>query len=82
LVSRYIELCSASGLPVVYILARVKQWLRMTNHDGKLAAFDALKGCQNLDELLHHLGKQAADFPPSPHAFSCQLTAAGGKPAA
>jgi tRNA-dihydrouridine synthase C len=82
LASRYVELCSASGLPPAYILARVKQWLRMTNHDGKLAWFDTLKGCQNLGELLHHLGRQAADFPPSPRVFSCQITAAGGKPAA
>ena len=48
LISRYVELCSASGLPPAYILARVKQWLRMTNHDGKLAWFDTLKGCQDL----------------------------------
>jgi tRNA-dihydrouridine synthase C len=55
LISRYVELCSASGLPPAYTLARVKQWLRMTNHDGKLAWFDTLKGCQDLGELLHQL---------------------------
>ena len=82
LISRYCELCSASGLPPAYTLARVKQWLRMTNHDGKLPGFDTLKGCQGLGELLHHLGGQAADFAPSPREFSCQITAAGGKPAA
>jgi tRNA-dihydrouridine synthase C len=82
LISRYVELCNASGLPPAYIVARVKQWLRMTNHDGMLAWFDTLKGCQNLGELLHHLGRQAADLPPSPRVFSCQITAAGGKPAA
>jgi tRNA-dihydrouridine synthase C len=59
-ISRYVELCSASGLPPAYILARLKQWLRMMNHDGKLAGFDALKGCQDLGELLHRLGERAA----------------------
>ena len=82
LISRYVELCSASGRPPAYILARVKQWLRMTHQDGKLTWFDTLKGYQNLGELLHHLGRQAGDFPPSPCAFSRQITAAGGKPAA
>ncbi len=82
LISRYCELCSASGLPRAYTLSRVKQWLRMTNHHGTLGWFDTLKGCQDLGDLLHHLGDQAADFPPSPREFSCQVTAAGGKPAA
>jgi tRNA-dihydrouridine synthase C len=82
LISRYVELCSASGLPPAYILARVKQWLRMINHDGRLAWFDILKGCQNLGELLHDLGRQVVNFPTSPRAFSCQITAADGKPAA
>jgi tRNA-dihydrouridine synthase C len=60
LISRYVELCSASGLRPAYSLARVKQWLRMINHDGKLTWFDTLKGCQDLGELLHRLGEQAA----------------------
>ena len=82
LISRYVELCSASGMPPAYILARAKQWVRMANHNGKLACFDALKGYRSLGELMRHLSGQAADFPPSPRAFSCRVTAAGGKPAA
>jgi tRNA-dihydrouridine synthase C len=82
LISRYVELCTATGLPPAYILARVKQWLRMTNHDGRLALFDTLKRCRSLAELLHDLGRQVADFSPSPRAFSCQIAAADGKPAA
>jgi tRNA-dihydrouridine synthase C len=57
LISRYCELCRVSGLPPAYILCRVKQWLRMNNHDGALAWFDNLKRCQNLGELLNDLGR-------------------------
>jgi tRNA-dihydrouridine synthase C len=35
LIFRYVELCSKVGLPPAYILGRVKQWLRMANHNGK-----------------------------------------------
>ena len=69
LISRYVELCGASGLPPAYLLARVKQWLRMANDDGKLAWFDALKGCQGLGELLRGLRGRAADFPPHLASF-------------
>ncbi len=55
LILRYAELCTTFGLPSFYILSRVKQWLRMINHDGKSAWFDALKGCQELGELLNWL---------------------------
>ena len=60
LISRYAELCRASGLPPDYIVCRVKQWLRMNNRDGKLAWFDALKGCQDLGDLLECLGSSDA----------------------
>jgi tRNA-dihydrouridine synthase C len=60
LISRYVELCGKSGLPPAYVLARIKQWLRMINRDKKLPWFDALKGCQDVGELLHGLGEQAA----------------------
>jgi tRNA-dihydrouridine synthase C len=82
LISRYGELCRASGLPPAYILCRVKQWLRMNNHDGTLAWFDTLKGCRNLGELLNYLGRQAANFPRSTREFSFQFAATGGEPAA
>jgi tRNA-dihydrouridine synthase C len=82
LISRYGELCSELGLPPAFIVSRVKQWLRMTNHDGNLAWFDALKGCQDLRELLNYLGWQAADLPTSPRELSFQLIAASREPAA
>lgn len=63
LICRYRDLCSASGLSPTYILCRVKQWLHMTNHDGKLAWFDTLKRCRDLGEILNYLGGHA-DFPP------------------
>jgi tRNA-dihydrouridine synthase C len=81
LIPRFVELCRAAGLPPAYIVARVKQWLRMANHDGSLPWFNTLKGCQNLDELLHDLGRQAAN-PSSPRALSCRITNAGDAPAA
>ena len=55
LILRYRELCSAAGLPPAYILCRVKQWLRMTNHDRKLTWFDTLKGCPDIGTLLNRL---------------------------
>ena len=60
LISRFADLCRASDLPPGYILCRVKQWLRMANHDGKQAWFDTLKGCQDLGELLNYLGAETA----------------------
>jgi tRNA-dihydrouridine synthase C len=71
LISRYVDLCGRSGLPPVYVLARVKQWFRMANHGGKVAWFDAVKECQDLGELLRYLGKPAADFPPALRTTSC-----------
>jgi tRNA-dihydrouridine synthase C len=69
LIARYADLCGELGLPPTYTLARVKQWLRMTGHDGQRLWFDALKGCQDLGELLQQLGRQNVDFPP--HPASC-----------
>ena len=58
----YGALCGASGRSPVYILSRVKQWLRMANHGGNLAWFDALKSCQDLGELLHNLSERAMEL--------------------
>jgi tRNA-dihydrouridine synthase C len=58
LIARYSALCRASSLPPTYVLGRVKQWLRMRNHDGKLASCDEIARCQNLEELLIHLNKK------------------------
>jgi tRNA-dihydrouridine synthase C len=62
-ISRYVEICRASEFPPGYILARLKQWLRIANHDGGMALFDTLKRCQDLAELLRDLGKQMGDSP-------------------
>jgi tRNA-dihydrouridine synthase C len=59
LISRYRQLCIVSRMSPIYILSRVKQWLRMANHGGNLAWFDALKSCQDLGELLHNLSARA-----------------------
>jgi tRNA-dihydrouridine synthase C len=77
LIFRYCELCATSGVPAGYIVCRVKQWLRMANHNGKLHWFDSLKGCEELGELLNYLGGQDADFPRSPQDLSSQFTAVG-----
>jgi tRNA-dihydrouridine synthase C len=69
LLSRYGELCRASGFPPAYILCRVKQWLRMNNYDGTLAWFDGLKGCESLGELLTNLRRLATNFPCSAQDF-------------
>jgi tRNA-dihydrouridine synthase C len=60
LVERFVELNAAAGLSPTAIVARVKQWWRLANHDGKLTWFDALKERQDLDELLEQLGELAA----------------------
>ncbi|MSQ94784.1 MAG: tRNA-dihydrouridine synthase family protein [Gemmataceae bacterium] len=82
LLSRYGELCRAAEMPPAYILCRVKQWLRMNNHDGKQVWFDNLKGCRDLGELLRCLDGLAADFPPSPGELCFGHSDAAGEPAA
>lgn len=69
-ITRYRELCIALGMSPAYILSRVKQWLRMANHNGKLAWFDTLKGCQDLDELLSKLEENADECFPVSGEFS------------
>jgi len=57
LISRYRELCVASGMSSAYILSRIKQWLRMTNQDEKRSWFDTLKTCRDLAEMMNNLGR-------------------------
>jgi tRNA-dihydrouridine synthase C len=52
LISRYAELCNSSRLPSAYVLCRVKQWLRMNNHDGKLPWFNEIRECQDMAAVL------------------------------
>ncbi len=63
LVRRYIELSRAMGGSDNCATVRVKQWLRMANHDGGLPWFDALKSRRGADELLGFMSALAKDSP-------------------
>jgi tRNA-dihydrouridine synthase C len=63
LVQRFAELSAAHGRPDTAILARVKQWLRMADHDGRLNWVDALKQRAALAGLMDHLRALAAAGP-------------------
>jgi len=67
LICRFVELAGMFGKPLVYAASRIKQWLRMANHDGRMPWFDALKNKRHLDELLDSLevlaGQQGAVHP-------------------
>jgi tRNA-dihydrouridine synthase C len=56
LVRRFIEISSATVAAPAYIIARVKQWFRMANHDGGMPWADSLMRSESLQELLQHLG--------------------------
>jgi tRNA-dihydrouridine synthase C len=56
LVKRLAELTPEPGA----VVPRVKQWLRIANHDGRLAWFDAVKQREGLAELLDGLRALAA----------------------
>jgi tRNA-dihydrouridine synthase C len=73
LVQRFVALSAARAWPAAAIARRVKQWLRMANHDGRLGWFDALKRHDGLAELLEQLGALAAG--PLPHRCSLAILA-------
>ncbi len=60
LIARFADISAAAGLAPRYIVARVKQWLRLANHDGALTWFDAIKTCDALGELMDQLRVLAA----------------------
>jgi tRNA-dihydrouridine synthase C len=60
LLRRFVGLNAALGLPSGAIACRVKQWLRLANHAGRLPWFDALKQRESLAELLAQLEVLAA----------------------
>jgi hypothetical protein len=60
LVLRFVELSSAAVPSPSYTARRVKQWLRMANHDGGMPWFEALKKEESLRDVLGHLGALAA----------------------
>jgi tRNA-dihydrouridine synthase C len=60
LLRRFVGLYAALGMPPGPIVCRVKQWLRLANHSGRLPWFDTLKHLQTLPEVLTQLGVLAA----------------------
>jgi hypothetical protein len=60
LVRRFVELSLERDWAPAALARRVKQWLRMANHDGRLDWFDVLKTRDDLGELLDRLGNLAA----------------------
>ncbi|OAI39257.1 hypothetical protein AYO40_01405 [Planctomycetaceae bacterium SCGC AG-212-D15] len=55
LVLSFARISTAAGRTSDATAARIKQWLRLANHDGTLGWLDALKRRQGLEELLDHL---------------------------
>jgi len=60
LLRRFIDISAAVVDSPAYTAARIKQWLRMANHDGGMAWADSLMRRQSLQGLLDHLGALAA----------------------
>jgi tRNA-dihydrouridine synthase C len=59
LLRRFAELCQPRAKSGTYIVRRIKQWLGLANHDGRMPWFDALKTRESLDELLGALSALA-----------------------
>lgn len=59
LVQRFVEIAAAMGMSPEYAVNRIKQWLRLANHDGRMGWFDALKSLRSLSELLNGLDDAA-----------------------
>src|SRR5206468_8296902 len=55
LLRRFAEMAASLGKPPVYAPSRIKQWLRLANHDGRLGWFNSLKSRQSLPDLLDQL---------------------------
>jgi tRNA-dihydrouridine synthase C len=55
LVRRFVEISTSMRSTPIRTVARVKQWLRIANHDGRMPWFDAIKRCEHPDELIDHL---------------------------
>ena len=60
LVRRFVEINEAMLSSPAYTTTRVKQWLRMANHDGRMTWFEELKKLQNPQDLLDYLRALAA----------------------
>lgn len=55
LLRRFAELCQPLAKSDRYTVRRIKQWLGLANHDGRMPWFDALKRRESLEELLGDL---------------------------
>ena len=68
LVQRFVKLNMAAGRTPAGTAARIKQWLGMANHNGKLPWLDAVRRQQGLEEILSHLSRGAdpRGFPSKP----------------
>ena len=60
LARRYAELSGRAGASDLRTAGRLKQWLRLANHDGRLPWFDALKALHTTHDLLRRLAELAA----------------------
>ena len=59
LVRGFVELSLAAGRTPAGTAARVKQWLGLANHDGKLPWLDSIRRQQSLPEILSQLSERA-----------------------
>jgi hypothetical protein len=59
LLRRFAELCQPMAKSDTYTVRRIKQWLGLANHDGRMPWFDALKTRESLEELLGDLSALA-----------------------
>ena len=66
LLRRFVALGTSNGGSSGYLVKRIKQWLRLANHDGRLGWFEEVKRCEGLQDLLDHLA--ALDGSPQKHA--------------
>lgn len=60
LIRRFVEIGTTYGMGPQCLGARIKQWLRLAQHDGRSSWFDAVKGYETLDEVLRRLDVLAA----------------------
>jgi hypothetical protein len=59
-VRRFIEISGAFAASPTCTTARVKQWLRIANHDGGMPWFEAIKRRESPEEVVDYLGALAA----------------------
>jgi tRNA-dihydrouridine synthase C len=60
LVRRFVEISRERAGTHAFIATRVKQWLRMANHDGRMPWVSELMRREGLRDLVDHLGTLVA----------------------